>query len=137
MRLSYLDSRSCCLPNLHPACIGLQQQNQQRTPQSVQPDWTELQSDTPSTRNCRLCWAPNITGSVKNTLTFQGLEAQFRDATGCFSLTGTGYVVDDEHGISQSGESTLNMSAGNSSSIYGASSTVQPSALHLLPCIKI
>ena len=80
---------------------------------------------------------PNITGSVKNTLTFKGLEAQFRDATGCFSLTGTGYVVDDEHGISQSGESTLNMSAGNSSSIYGASSTVQPSALHLLPCIKI
>ena len=134
MRLSYLDSRSCCLPNLHPACIGLQQQNQQRTPQSVQPDWTELQSDTPSTRNCQLCWdRPNITG------TYEAQELYWWEstptATGCFWLCDSSATIGASRGtdVDMTG---IGFDANRSNPIFGKSTTVQPLALTLLPCIK-
>lgn len=132
MRLSYLDSRSCCLPNLHPACIGLQQQNQQRTPQSVQPDWTELQSDTPSTRNCQLCWEPNITGTFEADELYTVITNPV--AKGSF------YLCDSYATRSAGGEFAdiggIGLDASRSSQVYGRSTTVQPTALKLLPCIK-
>lgn len=75
---------------------------------------------------------PNITGGVTNT----GSGAAFEGASGAFWLSNqvNKYV---EAGGSWNGlHKTLNISASNSSAIYGASTTVQPKSLTVRAIIK-
>lgn len=71
---------------------------------------------------------PNITG----TIGFSGNSAA-SSASGCFTSNGSNrfWASGDSHdGIN------IKMDASRSSSVYGASTTVQPAALTVLPCIK-
>ena len=77
-------------------------------------------------------WRPNITG----TLQVGGFPLHTANHTGAFY--GTDYGTADYHG--QDGRSNVpkafGIDASKVSSIFGESSTVQPAALELLPCIK-
>ena len=58
-------------------------------------------------------------------------------ANGCFTNSNGGGVAYSAHvNQANSGSVTYNINASRSSSIYGASSTVQPSAISLIPQIK-
>ena len=73
---------------------------------------------------------PNITGSTTTTGT-----SCFATASGAFSTTGTVTYITMN---AQSQDAyAISLDASDSSSVYGRSSTVQPSALRLIPCIKI
>ena len=72
---------------------------------------------------------PNIEGTVTNIMvgtTYLG--------TGAFTTTAEG--ISPTYGGTTSAAVRFNFSADKSNSIYGASDTVQPPALTLLPCIK-
>lgn len=73
---------------------------------------------------------PNITGSTTTTGT-----SCFATASGAFSTTGS-VMYRTTNGQSQDAYA-ISLDASDSSSVYGRSSTVQPSALRLIPCIKI
>lgn len=70
---------------------------------------------------------PNITGYFAN------FRTSGPDYSGCFySMPGTG----QRHGNDTPAFSGAGLDSSKSSSIYGASTTVQPASLYLLPCIK-
>ena len=72
---------------------------------------------------------PNITGSTTTTGT-----SCFATASGAFSTTGSVmYITRD---VQSKNAYAISLDASDSSSVYGRSSTVQPSALRLIPCIK-
>ena len=73
---------------------------------------------------------PNITGSTTTTGT-----SCFATASGAFSTTGT--VMYRTMNDQSQDAYAISLDASDSSSVYGRSSTVQPSALRLIPCIKI
>ena len=101
----------------------------------MQPDWTELQSDTPSTRNCQLCWAPNISGRTGIGWS-SGLGATTDiGQTGAFQVTEGVDRTASSGGIGN-WNYHLDFDASESDSIFGMGSTVQPNALLFLPCIK-
>lgn len=100
----------------------------------MQPDWTELQSDTPSTRNCQLCWEPNITGELgpalaQNSGTINNL------VSGAISIDRS-HDGTDLIGGSHWSAKGLAFSASQSNSVYGLSSKVQPQSILFLPYIK-
>ena len=75
---------------------------------------------------------PNITGNFGWS---KGVEGMW--ANGCFTNSNGGGVAYSAHANqANSGSVTYNINASRSSSIYGASSTVQPSAISLIPQIK-
>lgn len=76
---------------------------------------------------------PNITGSVG--LARRGGAEGYR-FDGAFSESGR-FSAKIKHGDNDDWGSYVDFSAAKSNSIYGASSTVQPPALVLLPCIHI
>ena len=71
---------------------------------------------------------PNITGSVTEG------GNQWWSAIGAFNLNASGSAV--THANNTRSKVGFNFDASRSNSIYGNSSTVQPPALTLLPCIK-
>ena len=75
---------------------------------------------------------PNITGQID----FENLEGLW-EASGCFSKIGT---YDNQYpssvNVQHSRQTALDFNASRSSAIYGASDTVQPPALVLLPQIR-
>ena len=75
----------------------------------------------------QLCSAPNITGSFKES----GDEI---GENGCFysERTQTGWVDASDGGLKKK----VFIDASRSSSAYGNASTVQPSSMQLLACIK-
>ena len=77
---------------------------------------------------------PNITGNILGGGGNGNDRSYF---TGAFSRTGTGPSKTSraEHG--ESCNNTADFLASRSSSIFGMSSTVQPLALSVLPCIKV
>lgn len=86
-------------------------------------------SDTPSVVQAGL---PNITGSigvVKNNGTTP-------TQTGCFSWTEAGIKDVGDYADNGRIENIINFNASRSSNIYGASSTVQPPTLSLIPQVK-
>lgn len=82
-----------------------------------------------------LMFGPNITGSiVPETRNDDTLQGEFSGAfsqkeDGQQGATGTDYLQGHVYGFA--------FSAFSSNSIYGASSSVQPPALRVLPCIKL
>lgn len=68
---------------------------------------------------------PNITGSFVSV--YGG-----NSVSGAFTSTGSGHT---KNGTDRDGQA-ISFSASTSSGIYGASTTVQPPAIRLLPCIK-
>ena len=76
----------------------------------------------------QLCWdRPNITGSFGN------FRTSGPSYIGCFFASSDSSQRHGSDGVSFSG---AGFDASRSSSTYGMSSVVQPSALHLLSCIK-
>ena len=75
---------------------------------------------------------PNIEGVITNSGSI--LWAGNEDASGAFSLTGASPRANTA--TVGAGANTLSFNASQSNQIYGASDTVQPPALTLLPCIK-
>ena len=78
---------------------------------------------------------PNIEGYFENNVG-RNDRVSFEHAIGCFNALG-------EHGsyfnispISSGNKNAIELKANKSNSIYGNSTTVQPPALTLLPCIK-
>ena len=78
---------------------------------------------------------PNITGSLTVTASHQGSAA-----SGVFSRTqlnaASGGLGGVQYNSSGCGQSLYSFDSSVSNAIYGASNTVQPPALTLLPCIK-
>ena len=72
---------------------------------------------------------PNITGSTETTGT-----SCFTAASGAFSTTGSVMYITANRQTQDA--YAISLDASDSSSVYGRSSTVQPSALRLIPCIK-
>ena len=84
-------------------------------------------STTPGT--VKAAGLPNITGQL--------IDTPVVSSSGCYTRSGTSAwraMAEQASGGSKFG--VTNFSANNSNSIYGNSSTVQPPALTLLPCIK-
>lgn len=83
---------------------------------------------------------PNITGEVQSSWDGEtGAKASMR-ASGAFARNKTGnldYFIDRaSYGSNSNGSYAAKFDASRSSNIYGKSSTVQPPALCLLPCIR-
>ncbi len=73
---------------------------------------------------------PNITGQ----LGLFGTEKAYSTASGAFTKNAGAMEYGDDHG--KAGGLIADFAASSSNPIYGASNTVQPPALTLLPCIK-
>ena len=80
---------------------------------------------------CPVMFGPNISGKT--------VDMVFWDYSG--AMSGCFYQTGDKHdSCGYTGEAyfrKLCLDASRSNGLYGDSSTVQPSALRLLPCIKI
>ncbi len=81
----------------------------------------------------RAAGLPNITG----TFTEAARSASAAVATGAFTVSDVNSsTLYGDSSASSNGCYTVTFNASNSSAVYGNSSTVQPAALTLLPCIK-
>ena len=76
-------------------------------------------------------FGPNITGDFLGTQ-----KAGWVTSNGCFFHKEPSSLGNWEGGINE-GSQTFRMEASRNSSIFNNSSTVQPPAFFLLPCIKI
>lgn len=74
---------------------------------------------------------PNITGTFAATIEDQ----YFPTPTGAFFAKGTAYEAEGRGHVNSNW--LLNIDASRSSPVYGRSSTVQPPAVKLLPCIHV
>ena len=72
-------------------------------------------------------FGPNITGELQSV-------RSYGTGTGAFYQGETGYGYSH---MSSTGRDSVAFSAGRSSSLYDEASTVQPSSLRLVHCIKI
>ena len=79
---------------------------------------------------------PNITGGVGAMLFNSTTESLAAPATGAFRKVSGNYISMMSGEENKSGIGNSELDASRSSSIYGASTTVQPPAIRLLPCIK-
>ena len=79
-------------------------------------------------------FGPNISGSVELESS-SGAALLYADAkvSGAFSKTGSSNVV--PNGVNSAGKH-LAIDSSRNTSIFGGSTTVQPSAIRVLPCIK-
>ena len=77
-------------------------------------------------------FGPNIIGYLGNMLTEES------NVSGAFRIESSweNNLRGDTSGHSEEGEN-LAFEANRSSSVFGASTTVQPAALQMLPCIKV
>jgi len=80
---------------------------------------------------CPVMLGPNIIGYLGNMLTEEP------DASGAFRIefSWENNLRGDTSGVSEQGMN-LAFEANRASSFFGASTTVQPAALQMLPCIK-
>ena len=78
---------------------------------------------------------PNIIGSFDTNVN-QGLRITFESASGCFNARGEYGCYFNIPQLSTGHSNVMDFKASQSNSIYGNSTTVQPPALTLLPCIK-
>lgn len=78
---------------------------------------------------------PNITGSFRYTRSDE-YGFTVKNTVGAFSASTQSLTVKSTDGYNGSGNNTVDFSANKSNSIYGASTTVQPPALTLIPQIK-
>lgn len=90
---------------------------------------TPRAGETP--KKARDVW-PNIIGYLGNMLTEES------NVSGAFRIESSweNNLRGDTSGHSEEGEN-LAFEANRSSSVFGASTTVQPAALQMLPCIKV
>lgn len=77
---------------------------------------------------------PNITGQILGGGTGEGSESQY--FTGAFTRKGSGPSKTAGASIGEHCNNTVSFSASDSSSYFGASSSVQPNSLRLIRCIK-
>lgn len=71
---------------------------------------------------------PNISGSYRSICTRKALVA-----SGVLDVKGTAYFNDSVTATTTGG---FDLDASRGSSVFGASTTVQPASLNFLPCIK-
>ena len=74
-------------------------------------------------------FGPNIIGAYRSICTTKALEA-----SGVLKVSGTAYYNNSVAATTTGG---FDLDASRGSSAYGSSTTVQPAALCLLPCIKL
>ena len=80
---------------------------------------------------------PNITGTFKIGGVDGWYAARPGSVSGVFSKTGSNNQMVDFWGQTlMQGQDSVTIDASRGSAKYGSSSTVQPAAIHLLPCIK-
>lgn len=79
---------------------------------------------------------PNITGGSYTEANTNSINAIASYGVGCFSGNDMKAVLNLTANGTRQQNSTVSFNASRSSSIYGNSTTVQPPALTLLPCIK-
>ena len=81
-------------------------------------------------------FGPNISGSIKSASGYEILVDNTFTATGALQVQYSKVNGADGGGSYANQSSGFDISAQRSSQIYGGSSTVQPSSVRLLPCIK-